>query len=71
LLGTVGDGVKKEFLTASRVKTMTAQWNHEGVTRKGVKSKMHDGLGHDGVKSRSRQSEEYFGGEVTASEFCS
>ena len=39
MLGTVGDGVKSNILTASRVKTMTAQKVHEGVTRKSVKSK--------------------------------
>jgi hypothetical protein len=33
LLGTVGDGVKKEILTASRVISMTTQYRIEGITR--------------------------------------
>jgi hypothetical protein len=43
-MGTVGDGVKSNILTALRVISMTTQFRFDGVTRKGVKSKMHDGL---------------------------
>jgi hypothetical protein len=74
MLGTVCDGVKRTFLTASRVKTMTTQYKHEGVTSRASRVKFvtacKSGL-HDGVRCRSRQSEDYFGGEMTASQVCS
>ena len=44
MLGTVGDGVKSNILTASKVIFMTTQYRNEGVTRKSVKSKIRDGL---------------------------
>jgi hypothetical protein len=74
MLGTVYDGVKKEILKASRVKSMTTQKKPEGVTRRASRvncvTACIRGL-HDGVRSRSRQSEELFGGEMTASDICS
>ena len=73
MLETVYDGVKKEFLMASRVKTMTTQYKNEGVTSRASRvnciTACKRGL-HDGVRSRSRQSEELFGGEMMASDIC-
>jgi hypothetical protein len=72
--GTVFDGVKRKPLTASRVNIMTTQKNHEGVTTRasGVKIVTACKSGqHDGVRCRSRQSEDYFGGEMTVSPICS
>ena len=74
MLRTVYDGVKKEILTASRVKSMTTQKKPEGVTKRASKVNMVTACircTHDGVRPRSRQSEELFGGEMTASEICS
>ena len=71
---TVFDGVKRKNLTASRVNIMTAQCKHEGVTSRAsrVKVVMACKSGqHDGVRCRSKQSEDYFGGKMTASPICS
>lgn len=72
--GTVFDGVKRKNLTASRVNIMTVQKKPEGVTSRAsrVKSVTACKSGqHYGVRCRSRQSEDYFGGEMTASPICS
>ena len=72
--GTVFDGVKRKIMTASRVIFMMIQKNHEGVTSRASRVKCvtaYKSGQHDGVKCRSRQSENSFGGEVTASEICS
>ena len=74
MLGTVYDGVKKAILTASRVKTMTTQKKPEGVASRASRVKCvtaYKSGQHDGVKCRSRQSEDYFGGEMMASHLCS
>ena len=74
MLETVYDGVKRKFLTASRVKSMTTQKKPEGVTRRASRVKIMTACircTHDGVRPRSRQSEELFGGEMTASDICS
>ena len=68
------DGVKKEILTASRVKVATTQKKREGVTKRASRVKIMTACiscTHDGVRPRSRQSEKLFGGEMTASEICS
>jgi hypothetical protein len=74
LLGTVDDGVKKNFLTASRAKWMTIQRKPDGVRSRASRVILvtaWKGITHDGVRSRSRQSENFIGGEMTASEFYS
>ena len=67
MLETADGGVKKNFMTASRAKWMTTQRKRDGV-------RIGDGLEkitHDGVRYRSRQSENFIGGEMTASDFSS
>ena len=74
MLETVYDCVKRKFLTASRVKSMTTQYKPEGVTKRASRVNMVTACirdTHDGVKLRSRQSEKLFGGEMTASDICS
>ena len=74
MLGTVDDGVKKNFLTASRAKWMTTQKKRDGVRSRASRVNLMTSwneITHDGVRSRSRQSENFIGGEMTASEFYS
>jgi hypothetical protein len=40
MLRTVPDGVKKEIVTTSGVKSMTTQWKPEGVKRRASRVKM-------------------------------
>ena len=72
--GTVFDGVKRKYLTASRVIIMTTQYKHEGIRSRASRVKVVTACKsgqHDGVRCRSRQLEDYFGGEMTASPICS
>ena len=72
--GTVFDGVKRKNLTTSRVIIMTAQKKPEGVTSRASRVKRVTACKngqHDGVRCRSRQSEDYFGGEMPASDIFS
>ena len=74
MLRTVPDGVKNESVTASGVKSMTTQWKPEGVRRRASRVKYMmawRSITRDGVKPRSRQSENFIGGEMTASEIYS
>jgi hypothetical protein len=74
MLRTVPDGVKKESVTASGVKSMTTQWKPEGVRRRASRVKYMTAwrsITRDGVKPRSRQSENLFGGEMTAPDIYS
>ena len=74
MLRTVPDGVKKEIVTASGVKSMTTQRKPEGVKRRASRVFLVTACirsTHDGVKPRSRQSENLFGGEMTASDIYS
>lgn len=74
MLRTVPDGVMRKTMTASRVNSMTTQCNPDGVTKRASRvflvTACTRGI-HDGVRPRSRQSEELFGGEMTASDICS
>ena len=74
MLRTVPDGVKRKIMTASSAKVVTTQYKPDGVTRRASRVNFVTtcirGL-HDGVRPRSRQSEELFGGEMTASDICS
>ena len=74
MLGTVYDGVKKNFMTASGAKWMTTQRKRDGVRSRASRVNLVTAWirnTHDGVRSRSRQSENFIGGEMTASEFYS
>ena len=74
MLRTVPDGVKRKTLTASGVKVVTTQCKPDGVTTRASRVKIVTACircTHDGVRPRSRQSEEQFGGEMTASALCS
>ena len=74
MLRTVPDGVKKESVTASGVKSMTTQWKPDGVRRRASRVNFMTAwkcITRDGVKPRSRQSENLFGGEMTASDIYS
>ena len=68
--GTVFDGIKRKNLTASRVIFRTVQKKPEGVTSKASRvtsvTACKSGQ-HDSVRCRSKQSEDYFGDEMTAS----
>ena len=74
MIGTVPDGVKKDFLTASRAKWMTTQRKRDGVRSRASRVNLVTVLSkitHDGVTHGSRQSENFIGGEMTTSEFYS
>ena len=74
MLRTVPDGVKRKIMAASRVKVVTTQCKPDGVTTRASRVKSVTACIrrlHDGVRPRSRQSEELFGGEMTASNICS
>ena len=74
MLRTVPDGVKKKIMMASRVKSVTTQLKPEGVKTRASRVNIvtaYNWNTHDGVKPRSRQSENLFGGEMTASDICS
>ena len=74
MLGTVDDGVKKDFLAASGAKWMTTQRKRDGVRSRAssvILVTAWNEITYDGVRSRSRQSENFIGGEMTASEFYS
>ena len=74
MLGTVPDGVKKNFMTASGAKWMTAQRKRDGVKSRASRVNLvttWSKITHDGVRYRSRQSENFIGGEMTASEIYS
>jgi hypothetical protein len=74
LLGTVDDGVKKENMTASTAKCMTTQRKPDGVRSRASRVILVTAwsrITHDGVRPRSRQSENFIGGEMTASEIYS
>ena len=74
MLRTVPDGVKRNIMTASRVKSMTTQCKPEGVTTRASRVNLVTALSmitRDGVRTRSRQSEEFIGGEMTASDIYS
>ena len=74
MLRTVPDSVKRKTITGSRVKVVTIQCKPDGVTTRASRvflvTACIRGI-HDGVRSRSRQSEELFGGEMTASDIYS
>ena len=74
MLGTVPDGVKKNFMTASGAKWMTAQRKRDGVRTRASRVILvtaQSRIIHDSVRYRSRQSENFIGGEMTASEIYS
>ena len=75
MLGTVGDGFKSNSLTASRAKfhdDPVKIWRrHEGRASRVKVMTAWKWLSLDGIKYRSRQSENSFGGEVTASQVYS
>ena len=74
MLRTVPDGVKRKYVTASGVKSVTTQWKPEGVKRRASRVKVMTAWKcntHDGVRSGSRQSENNMGGEMTTSELSS
>ena len=74
MLGTVDDGVKKDLMTASRAKWMTTQRKRDGVRSRASRVNLVTALSsitHDGVTPGSRQSENFIGGEMTASDFSS
>jgi hypothetical protein len=65
---------RRNSLTASRAKWMTAQRKRDGVRSRPSRVILvtaRNDITHDGVKSRSRQSENFIGGEMTASDFSS
>jgi hypothetical protein len=74
MLRTVPDGVKKEIVMASGVKSMTTQRKPEGFNRRASRVILVTACKwntRDGVKPRSRQSENLFGGEMIASDIYS
>ena len=74
MLGTVDDGVKKDFMTASRAILVTTQRKRDGVRTRASRVKVVTAQSrntHDGVNFGSRQFENFLGGEMTASEFSS
>ena len=61
-------------MTASRAKWMTAQKKRDGVRRRASRVILVTAwnlITHDGVRSKARQSENFIGSEMTASEFYS
>ena len=65
MLGTVDDGVKKNFLTASRAKWMTAQRKCDGVRSRASRVILvtaWNEITHDGVRCRFRQSKNFIDG---------